>query len=140
LALVVRFKNTLGEIVATPPTNLDSARTWGDYGRSDDVRIGQQPNARLAESGPLTPYIGDRGSDRFNWSKAYPVESASGGNGLSWVIGGSKRSTITGDAESAGTNSFEGTAPGSGRMTRPPAAKAREALWAAICFNMSVAA
>ena len=39
-----------------------------------------------------------------------------------------------------GGNSVEGKASFSGGVTRPTAAKAREALWAAICFKMSVAA
>jgi hypothetical protein len=45
------------------------------------------------------------------------------------------------NAEGVGANSVEGmAASGSGRMSGSTAAKAREALWAAICFNMSVAA
>jgi hypothetical protein len=39
----------------------------------------------------------------------------------------------------ARSNSIAGTPSGSSRMTGPTGAKAREALWAAICFNMSVA-
>ena len=43
------------------------------------------------------------------------------------------------DAESVDDNSSEGMAPGSGRMSLSSVAKAREALWAAMCFSMSVA-
>ena len=91
---------------------------------------------KIADTAPLTHYMGERVSDSLNWSKENPESPQSGGNGLSSVIGGSVRSTGT---AMAGADSIEGTASSSGRMTRPAVAKAREALWAAICFSMSVA-
>ena len=60
------------------------------------------------------------------------------GNALEWMIGGSKLSTDAGTKGVVAT-SLEGMASGSGRVTRSTGAKAREALWTAMCFNTSVA-
>jgi hypothetical protein len=62
----------------------------------------------------------------------------SGGNALDWMFGGSNLSTDAGTPD-AGASSLEGVAFGSAGVTRSTGAKAREALWAAMCFNMSVA-
>jgi hypothetical protein len=60
------------------------------------------------------------------------------GNALEWKIGGSKLSTDAGTT-GVGASSLEGMASGASRVTRSTGAKAREALWTAMCFNMSVA-
>jgi hypothetical protein len=62
----------------------------------------------------------------------------SGGNALDWMIGGSNLSTDAGTPD-ARVSSLEGVAFGSATATCSTGAKARDALWAAMCFNMSVA-
>jgi hypothetical protein len=68
---------------------------------------------------PVEPALWRRGHQMGNWSEAISC---------CW------------DAESVDDNSSGRMASGSGRMSRSTVAKAREALCAAICFSMSVAA